>query len=650
MTSHTSANDIDTSPQLKGAVNLIDILSRIFKLCIYYPDGNALVDQTATSFIDQLRKFEPEKKTISIKFAQNCWKVEEHIVSLEVKGAAELHKLFNHTAISVVEIEKIVLAEHLLSFAKKLLSWRIEAEASSSFAGLDIDSLPAPIRVRQQEFSVNPASDLSENDGEDSGSNLDNICSNLSSKGLLPNQVDKCRKLLVNLAKPAKSQALKNSAVPHATWEDIEKLLVKVFSDPTGPKTEKEKADRQTDVNTISSIFESLGRGLEDESSKEAIQLLLAHMKGEKEAEIQIANRPRGLRKKTSKLVEKLHKPRDINVFSVNTINKYVVDNNIPFKIQKNLTKVDRSEELAINLQLLKSANDKELLPILSDTVSAILQTPINDREKKVLFGGLKGLARHDRQDVLFELLTKIIPHFRIHEKDGSFKLLKELHDEFEMTERYLLWPYMVNEILAVGYDGDGECFIEVIQRASHLSKVGMGTLNAQLDKQDCFTKAEFADVIFLSSCIFSYPMFSLLIDTVIGQAIADKVLQALTEDPQDKLIGITGPLLNLEIKEHGEFLKSYLLQAHHKEAPLVLRMAAGQILYEFLEHVEPGNRDDEKLPEIILSTAELNCRQTREILDKIINEKKMGMLPVWPKACRKAAWTALKTIQRKKV
>lgn len=632
------------------ATNLIESLSRVFKLNLYYPKGHALVDQTVEKFTSLLRDVEPSKRSILLRFDQRTCLVGEIGVDSDSAASRELHKLLSNLGIKGVEFDKAVLPDHVMLFVKKLLAWRIESEASSTFANFDSRNMPETIEIQQQEFVVGPDVDVGEEDDGEETANINDICKRLSEHGLGKAEVVKCRQLLVALSQAPKREKIETSKFPGATWQDIQALLVQVFLQPKSRKPQEDDSERQSDVTALSSIFESLARGLEDEKSKEAIQLLLAYLKEEGAATGTAITKGEFGVQDVRQDPEVILKTHDIHVLSIEQINRFIYENTIPQKIQKNLTKVDHSEDFSINLQLIMSVGEEELIDALCENITSVCQTPITDREKLVLLGGFESLAEENDIDLLYKLLKKILPLFRKHKNEGSLHLILDLHDKLSEAKKSVLWPFMINELLATGFDNNSDTFVELTRKASELPIAAMHSLGIHLESLEAFDKGNIAPVVFEPSLLCSYPLFSFLIETSVGKGIAEKVLGELVKRPQDKLISIMAPLLNLGTTAHDEFLINYLLQAHHEEPPLVLRMAAGQIIVDYLVKIADESKENERLPEIIVSSVELYCRQTKEVLEKVVSEKKFGMLYVWPKNCRKAAWTALKTLQRKKL
>ena len=77
------------------------------------------------------------------------------------------------------------------------------------------------------------------------------------------------------------------------------------------------------------------------------------------------------------------------------------------------------------------------------------------------------------------------------------------------------------------------------------------------------------------------------------------------------------------------------------------MKMAAGQIILEFLQNISEAEKHSLWLPKTIGAMAEFYLKDMESMLYKIVKEKKMGILPIWPRNCREAASDVLKSIKR---
>ncbi len=608
------------------------------------------MEQVVDTFKEKLHYVAPGQQSIELSLDQNNFLVEKQAVSMDSTALIELRKLFLDLGINGLTIDKSVSQDHLQQFVKKLLSWRMDIEGGQGFVLFSSEELPKTIIVRQQEFLVGTDTVFAEDtDGDEEGdrTTVNTICENLSAQGLNESDVELCRELLVKISQPQQRKKIDFSAFPHATWHDVQALLVETFS--AKPKEERGgvKADAPADINVISSIFESLGRGLQDEKSKKAIEILLTHLDDQQQQKS---------KKFAPSTAEKIQ-PRkqtgrryDGTIVSLKGLNKFIYENSVPLKVLGKLTRVDRSEQLSIHLQLYISATDNELQNRLCLSIEALLSSSLSDRERQVLLAGLTSLTEERELGNLYTLLKVIRSQLRVHGPDSALGFFIELHDVFPGAHKSFLWPYLLNELLTVGAEAGDEQFFEATKRVSAMSLAGMASMQLYFQELDVCTKTNFSSNYFNPKFVFSYPLFHFLLDTSIGNGVAEHVLTQLIEKPQDKLIKIAGPILDIQLEEHLQFLKTYLLHAHHEEPPLSLCMAAGELIATHLGGLKGGIGSEENIEEMIASTSFFYAKGTEELLGEIIGTRKHRVLYLWPRKCRKAAKASLDKLQRKTV
>ena len=240
-----------------------------------------------------------------------------------------------------------------------------------------------------------------------------------------------------------------------------------------------------------------------------------------------------------------------------------------------------------------------------------------------------------------------IIKALRESNTGRSLDFIVELWAKMPRASHLLLWPFVVNELLVVGMEEKRESFFEVLEIASHVHSDGMKSMTPQLEAMDAFNQTPLAEICFRSSCIYSYRLYAFLFDTTLGDALSAKVLETFKKEPQDKLMDAVAPLLELEKAHHLEFLHNYLLLAHQKDPPLSLRMAGGEIILEYLQNITEEGKKSEFLEKTILATSLFYTRGIKDMLEQIIKAKKVVVVPLWPKQCRKAAESALKSLKR---
>lgn len=639
----TKVENQQVSPSEKTAIfsYFVESFYRVFKIGIYYPVGHVVLDQAASKCIQQLREIAAKATSVKISIDKQDLFVDEVKIPSGLSAVKELHQIFYNIGISAAIIDRTVPHKDLLEFVKSLLNWRMELEATQALISFNVDELPASIKVEQQKFLVDEASIRDEEVVDDGKVKLDELCSSLSDQGLTGEQVGQCRNLLKTLSKSSSVNRLDLKGFPNATWDDVQALLYQIVTGAYSKEAGQFRAVARSDINVISSIFQSLERGLMDTKSKETIQFLISHLTGRNEVEEDPKNKETAFTKQ--KAITDFHADK----LPVAEIKKFVYENNIPVSILGQLTSADRSEQLSIYLQLIVSTKNKELLEEIFLKLQKIIATDLNERERDVFIAGMKFMADYGSIDLFSRGFKMAIKTLRESHTGRSLEFIVDFWAKMPHASHLLLWPFVVNELLVVGMDEQRESFFEVLEIASHMHSDGMKSMKPQLEEMDGFNQTPLAETIFRSSYVYSYPLYAFLFETSLGDALSVKVLEAFKKEPQDKLMQAVAPILELENAHHLEFLYNYLLQAHQKEPPLSLKMAGGDLILEYLQNVNNEQRENEFLEATILATSLFYTKGMKDMLEKIVSERKAVVVPVWPKKCRKAAEASLKALKR---
>ena len=626
----------------KNLVSFVEAFYRIFKVGIYYPIGHVVLDQAANNCIMQLRAISPSLNFVKIEIEGNGLLVEEMKlpeISIHVK---ELYLLLSKLGIRSIEIERSIPFKELLYFVKKLLTWRIEVESAQAFINFNVVDLPDGIRVEQQEFLVDETSILHEDLNNDYRQSLEELCLALGEQGLDKQQVEQCRGILEKLSEPRVWKENAINGFPNATWHDVQTLLYEIITGDYSLDDQAVAPGAQSDVEVLTSIFASLESSFPDKKSKEAIKYLISHLTERKTDQPERVKKSAYPKKKLRQLLN------DDQKVSVSELKTFIYDNSIPLKILEQITSVDSSEEMSIILQLISSNQDKQLMENLEQKLKKILSGRLADREKDVLIDGIEHFVDSGKFAYFRHLLTMVLRSSRDSENLCSLDFVVELCSKMPQTMHLLLWPFVVNELLVVGKKENRESFFQATEVASHMHSNGMKNICSQLEEMDAFQEQMVAQSIFSPSLLFSYKLFAFLIETSLGAILYEKIFSGLLAEPQDSLIEAVGPLLEIQNPLHLEFVRSYLQQAHLAEPPLTLKMAAGQLILEYLQNISEEEKELPWLKTTIAATAGLYVKDMGIMLSKIVKDKKMGILPAWPKNCRKAANEALKALKPK--
>ncbi len=623
----------------------IEVFYRIFKIGVYYPVGHVVVDQAAEKFVVSLRDTFPARRTVSLEFKTDGLFVEKRVVAEKNASVKGLHQLMTRLGIYRIVFDRIVSSQQFLDFVRSLLKWRAELDGTKSFRAFNIADLPATIRVAQERYLVDGNGLSSDESGREYDQKLEKMYEALTAKGLSEEQVNGCRELMDNLASYAMNQKIDVDGLPHATWDDVQSLLVKSVTRACNIDGSEDSAVVLNDINALSSIFVSFETGLTDKKSKETVSFLLSQLVvGNKSEENELYEDTSLLKKHTVAV------SGDNFDATVADIKKFVKKNTVPLKVLKEMACTDRSQELTIILQLLHTSDNELVVEKCRSIVKTILLSDVTPQEWEVFFAGMQHTAEFAGPDKFKDILDMVIRTLRDGRGVNSKVFLVILWKKMPMRMHILLWPFVVNELLYVGLQKDLDTFNELTKIVCQLPVETMKQLYHQLERTVVFKEKKVATVIFRPSFVYSYHFFSFLLETPLAEIIGSKILQSLVSAPQDDFFMAVGPVLRISDPAHMEFLRLYLTQFPFDEVPLILSMTAGKIILEFLENISDAEREAPWLPKTIEATSSLQVDGMKEMLERIVEERKMRVMHVWSKNCRRAADSALKYLNRNKL
>lgn len=623
----------------KKLIGFLESLHRICKIGTYYPAGHAVLDQAAEQFQRSLGGVANTKRSVVIEIRGESVFVENVEIKTITTAIREFRKLLTDIGIGSMEIDRSILLPELLQLVKGLLLGRAQLQGIKQFTQADLPDLPTAVKVKQKEFLVDEGSIVQGSSDEDTEHGLNSVFKILAEQGLDRNQIEQCKRFLNSLADKFSGKHFDIKGLPSVTWTDVRSLLIRVVKDAYH-LTEGSGGLIQNDLNALSSIFVGLEREVEDKEAKETINLLVSvfgrNALGRKQKSPTDAN-------------AQVRQADVIPTLSVEQLQQFVGKNYVHVKILEKITMVDRCEELSILLQLLQFNQEAVVLDKIRQNVRAILSLPLTEKEVEVLICGISALIEGGKNEAFIDTARSVTILLRNAKSLPSLQFLERLCQRIDPVARSVIWPVIVNELLAVGrVTGAEKAYDRLMGVAAGLADEEMKSRWQELEALDTFQEKKIAADIFDPAARKSYRFFSFLLGTSMKKAIAARILDNFRENAPDWLIEAVAPLLQLAIPQHMKFLQTYLFLAQQKEIPVNMRMAAGNLIVQHLPEISDEQKGEAWVATTIKATPEMQVEDTRQLLERIVEEKKMVVVPKWPNPCRKAAAEALTKLKRR--
>ncbi len=628
--------------QQKELTEFLESLQRIFKIGTYYPAGHSVLDQAVHLFQHNLQKISVAKRSASIESQGEIMLVEGRELVVLSSAVRELQKLFRDLGIGRVEIDRTISLADLQQFARTLLLGRSQLHSVKQFTPAKIVDIPSSMRLVQKEFLVDEASIFIESRSDEEGQNIESIFQLLADQGLDRGQITRCRDFLNSLTKRFTSRPMSLRGLPAVSWHDVCDLLVKVVSTACHPGDQSGKTFAHNDLNALSAIFNGLRQELVDQESRDTINLLVTVFnRGHLANQSVVAgadDKKKGLRATDN--------ATDMTIFE---LQEYVRINSSDARIIEKIKQVVRHDELALLLQLLQYRQDAEVAEGIRRAIRNILATSLSPREVDVLIKGVLALTQCQETELFSEGAAFLALQMRNTKNYSPMPFLVMLCNQLQPAFKIRIWPTVVNEMLATGRQVEQQrLFAELASVAAELPVDAIREQLQELEKMDALMERKIAVDIFDPEAKSAYPLYAVLLKTSMRMPIASRVLSSLGAAPQDWLIEAVAPLLQLGKQEHMNFLYAYLTVAGQNILPVRLRVMAGNLVIEQLPELGEAERNEDWVLKTIAGTGQMQVEGTRELLERIIVEKKMVVVPKWPASCRRAAALTLKNLKRK--
>ncbi|MGB3222352.1 MAG: hypothetical protein WBB23_06075 [Desulforhopalus sp.] len=622
----------------KKLIEFLESLHRIVKIGIYYPAGHKVLDNAAEQFKRNISEIADINRSAHIKLQGEILFVEGYEISTMPHALLEFRQIMQDLGIGAIEIDRVILLPELLQFVRSLLFGRSQLKGIKEFTKAEIANLPPSVRIIQKEFLVDENAAPTEGNNEDAQNGLNNVFDILTEQGLEPGKIEQCKKFLNDLSRKFSNQSLSVKGLPALNWNDVQGLIVKVVSNAYQLSGNSEEVFAQNELNILSSIFHDLGKTEKDEDSQETINLLVSVFGGNTFQKQNLYDDPAKLKK--------LRPADHIPVQTINQLQSFIKDNSIPRKALEKINQIDRCEELAILLQLLQFKQNPTVENKIRQNLRDILTSPLNVREMETLTMGARHLAACT--DRFYDAMQFLSILLRNAKSLSSQQFLAAVCQKISPEAQSHLWPILINEILASGRSIDRRIFSELVLIAAGLSGSEMKERWPELEALDCFQEKKIAADIFDPKLKNAFPLYAFLLETTLKRQIGARILSRLTESPPDWLIEAVAPLIQLSLPQHSKFLQIYLLVAQQKNLTVNIRVAAGTLTVQQLPEISEQQMNEAWVVRTIQATPKMQVVETRKLLEHIIGEKRLYIIPKWPNACRKSAIVALGQLKRK--
>lgn len=620
----------------------ISSLQRLFKIGIYYPKGHAILDKATSRCMALLKDLAGDNHSVVIQDYGNTLMLEGVEIDPGHPFVQEFKNMLSTLGITAITIDREISMAELHVFVRKMISFKAEIVAAKQFTQIEVEELPHSIDIKLKEFLAREDGSISDESSGQATENITSFIDSLSAYGLKSHEINQCKELLDALPSKLADSNIDMSALPHASWDDVARLLAKAVSfDKRDEEDIRNRVTTHTNINALASILNKLERETEDKKSQQSINLLVSIIK-----------------KPLTDADKEISEDEDVGgrIFpdtpsmTVDQIQEFSSKNRLHPRILKSIPESSEQNETLSIMMLLAQHNQTLQTQIrMQQVFREILSSELSDKTWEMLSSGLHIIVQQGKRARVSATIKLLVDPLRRSSHANSLHLFFLTAQLCESHDRKILWPYVVNEILVNGSNVDQQSYQYLCQVAANLPSGEMLAALPQLQLMESFQDNTIAPDIFNAVPRRCYPFFAFLYKTEIAPFIGERVVGGLRRNPPDWLIRAVVPLLDLSKQEHKVFLYSYLRQAAQKALPAALKSVAAKIIATSLPELPEEKRGETWVQNTIASLAQLQTVETRALLNKIAREKKMIFIPEWPAECRKAAELALQAGKKRR-
>lgn len=302
------------------------------------------------------------------------------------------------------------------------------------------------------------------------------------------------------------------------------------------------------------------------------------------------------------------------------------------------------AEELSIVLQMLPQVTGDELREATLERLHAVVQRVSSTELHAVASGALREYlegASHDLVDRVFPVLARVMQSHPTPWLDQLAAVGRQVSSQ----AREALWPHLANELLRLRPESasreiDSWLLIDDLPE----ERVRWSAYN--LCELPTLAERCLPEGAFRADQKHSYRLFAALLETTAADYVGPEILHGLHRSPPD-IDGVSQVLEGFQAyrSDLAPFLRDVLRASRNGEVRDELFEQCATWLIALLAELEPNRRTEAWVPKAIAFLGRRAEAAAKDVLKNVIRQHS-GILPAWPKACRKEAKSALTAIK----
>ncbi len=603
-----------------AAQALVQAFDGVCKVGVFYPPGHILCDKAAEEYLRAMIRVIGPAAGLAIAIEREALVVQGVVLETEQGAATRMRDLLDSLGIVRVDLHRDLTATDLYAFVRALFTHRSRLRNATTFQQLAVNDLPSRVRVRVREFVAHPVED--DGSGERIPAEMSSLLATFAQLGLNAAQQTACRRLLLSMPDRLAQRRAVEGVRPPMNWPDIETVLRCAVGETPPP------ANLASGAEALARMLRSLADDTAEVDPSEAIDLLVSLSSRAKDQSSPVADGP-------VTPAAAANRP----CLAPDPLHEFVVDGVDPDLPA--LVADDRRELLAI-LMLLQRREQKPAARIRSERLlREAIATGLTPEEEFTVGEAVREMAG-DGQTCLASATVLVCGGLRRRSPQSALNFLCSLAARCDEEQFAGLWPFLVNEILVTGPGVAPELCAEACALAVSLSDDGVRVALPRLESLECLHGQKISGDVFRAPSPDLRRILAWLLETSRGALIARKVATTMRESATGGLAATVLPLIEQGTAPERHFLGAWLRTADLASASDDVLSFAAPLLAAGLAELPAERRREPWVTGAIAILGHCRTPLAREVLLRIVAERRARLFPAWPQACRRAAAAAI--------
>jgi len=616
------------------AANFVASLHRLMRQGAYYHKGHKLMTASAEAFERDLRLLAEAGESACFQSRDGKLLLIGEELPLDNTFAKDFRKMLDDLGIVELDISTQARPTEVMEFFRSLQTTHLRLRSARGFTiAPNLDFVPATITVTRKRYLEGEVID-----GEGGQqATFAMLLDRLRAKGLSDIRLQRCQEVLDSLALLFRDQKqrLRGQRMPQISWEDIERLLVRVSTAETPMFPGEGEAGKYPDsIADLAAILGALDSDLYAKQSQSAIDLMLLQVKRLYQDVL-----PDGIASLTLQRID----PELDDRGGLEEINRFLAEHPFDADLQKEVRKTPRQESLSILIQLLQRQHS----PAGQATINQWLRHFFSEaaptsRDWHILCSGYGDILASSPLPETGVATREILAALSAAGQSLNLLFLRDVLARTDGSAMEKIWPYVLNEVILFSRLDNRETAIALLDRLVQFPALSQERWLPFMEGLPCCLTKRISPELFQVVEGRHYPLLALLISTSLRPLIYEQAFLSLAKKPPDWLVQAVSPFLNPREPLHVEFICAYLRHGQIGRPSRVLVAMAGGILVGGLRGLTENERREPYVAPTIRILHLFRNPEIEALLQQIIASKKMLFLHRWPVECRQAAAAAL--------